>query len=61
MKVIVTGAAGFIGSSLSILLESLGFEVYGIDNINSYYDTKLKKTGWQELKILNFIKMIFQI
>lgn len=54
MKVIVTGAAGFIGSSLSILLESQGFEVYGIDNINSYYDTKLKKDRLARIKNIKF-------
>jgi|WetSurMetagenome_2_1015567.scaffolds.fasta_scaffold00075_47 UDP-glucuronate 4-epimerase len=41
-KVLVTGAAGFIGFHLCDRLISLGFDVTGIDNINDYYDTGLK-------------------
>ena len=43
MKVLVTGAAGFIGSALSIRLLDRGDEVLGIDNHNDYYDTDLKE------------------
>ena len=43
MKVIVTGAAGFIGSHVSKALLIRGDQVVGIDNINSYYSTKLKR------------------
>lgn len=42
MKILVTGAAGFIGFSLTRRLLELGHEVIGLDNINSYYDTGLK-------------------
>jgi UDP-glucuronate 4-epimerase len=42
MKVLVTGAAGFIGSALSIKLLDRGDEVFGIDNHNDYYDPRLK-------------------
>ena len=42
MKVLVTGTAGFIGFHLAEKLLSRGDEVVGIDNINSYYDPKLK-------------------
>jgi len=42
MKVLVTGAAGFIGSALCLELLQDGFEVTGIDNHNDYYDPKLK-------------------
>ena len=42
MKVLVTGAAGFIGSRVMAVLASRGDEVVGIDNINSYYDVHLK-------------------
>ena len=41
-KFIVTGAAGFIGFSLSLRLLENGFEVIGIDNHNNYYDSSLK-------------------
>lgn len=43
MKVLVTGAAGFIGSALAIKLLDRGNTVIGIDNHNSYYDPALKE------------------
>ena len=43
MKVLVTGAAGFIGSALTIRLLQRGDEVIGIDNHNDYYDPALKE------------------
>src|SRR6476659_8392852 len=42
MKVLITGAAGFIGMHLAIRLAAEGHEVTGLDNINSYYDVNLK-------------------
>lgn len=42
MKILVTGAAGFIGSKISHLLAERGDDVVGIDNINDYYDVRLK-------------------
>jgi UDP-glucuronate 4-epimerase len=44
MKVLVTGAAGFIGSALSLRLLARGDEVVGVDNLNDYYDIELKKS-----------------
>jgi UDP-glucuronate 4-epimerase len=43
MKILVTGAAGFIGSALSLRLLARGDEVVGVDNLNDYYDVTLKE------------------
>ncbi|QDY44838.1 NAD-dependent epimerase [Planococcus glaciei] len=43
-KILVTGAAGFIGSHLSSRLLIDGYEVIGIDNLNDYYDVSLKES-----------------
>lgn len=43
MKVLITGAAGFIGSSLAMRLLDRGDSVVGIDNHNDYYDPALKE------------------
>src|SRR5687767_15304060 len=43
MKVLVTGAAGFIGASLAHRLLDRGDEVLGYDNVNPYYDPRLKR------------------
>lgn len=42
-KVLITGIAGFIGSNLAKKLVDNGYNVFGIDNLNDYYDVKLKK------------------
>lgn len=49
MKILVTGAAGFIGSKLSYELALRGDEVLGLDNINDYYDVRLKAGRLREL------------
>ena len=43
MNILITGAAGFIGSALSLRLLNDGHHVWGIDNLNDYYDVNLKK------------------
>mgnify|MGYP002555528751 CR=1 FL=1 len=53
MKVLVTGAAGFIGSRLAFMLAKRGDEVVGIDNINDYYDQRLKYSRLKECGITN--------
>ena len=49
MKVLVTGAAGFIGSHLSHELIKRGDTVIGLDNLNDYYDVNLKKDRLSKL------------
>ena len=44
MKILITGAAGFIGFNLASRLLKEGHEIVGIDNLNDYYDVNLKKT-----------------
>ena len=43
MKVLVTGAAGFIGAEVSHRLLARGYAVVGLDNLNDYYDVRLKE------------------
>ena len=49
-KILVTGCAGFIGMHLSKALLELGHDVIGVDNLNHYYDVKLKKDRLRVLK-----------
>ncbi len=63
MKVLVTGAAGFIGFHVAKLLIERGDQVIGIDNINDYYDTALKTGRLDELAahpqthLFSFVKL----
>ena len=57
MTHLVTGCAGFIGFHLSLKLLNTKKVVIGIDNLNNYYDPKLKKDRLdilKKFKILNF-------
>ncbi|EFA4598446.1 NAD-dependent epimerase [Escherichia coli] len=54
MKFLVTGAAGFIGFHVSKRLLNDGHQVVGIDNINDYYDVKLKESRLEKLESLSF-------
>jgi len=57
LKILVTGAAGFIGSMQSIRLLERGDEIVGIDNINDYYDVNLKYARLELLK--NYVNFKF--
>ena len=50
MKILITGAAGFIGFKFSEFLLKKNYYVFGIDNLNNYYDVKLKKNRISVLK-----------
>jgi UDP-glucuronate 4-epimerase len=50
MKHLVTGAAGFIGSHVSMKLLARGDEVVGLDNVNAYYDPTLKEARLERLR-----------
>lgn len=52
-KVLVTGAAGFIASQVCDLLLGQGVEVVGVDNMNDYYDVRLKEHRLEKLRALN--------
>ncbi len=47
---LITGVAGFIGSKTAMLSLEKGIKVVGIDNLNNYYDIKIKKFRLEELK-----------
>jgi UDP-glucuronate 4-epimerase len=50
VKILVTGAAGFIGFHTSLRLLAKGYEVVGLDNLNEYYDVTLKQARLAQLQ-----------
>ena len=52
-KVLITGAAGFIGFHLARKLDALGYAVVGLDNMNDYYDVGLKEARLAKLETLD--------
>ena len=65
MKILITGVAGFIGFHLANNLLKTNNKIYGIDNLNNYYDVSLKKARLKELnkkkKKIVFLKKILKI
>ena len=60
MKILITGAAGFIGNELAIKLLDRGDQVVGIDNLNDYYEISLKQARLcrvEDNSNFEFIKM----
>jgi len=49
LKILVTGAAGFIGHQTTLKLLALGDTVIGVDNLNDYYDVSLKEARLQDI------------
>ena len=58
MRILITGAAGFIGFHVTQVLHASGHEIVGIDNLNDYYDVRLKKSRLAESKKLNNLQFI---
>ena len=67
MKILVTGCAGFIGFHLATKLLKKKYEVFGIDNINNYYDIELKKyrinifSKLSKFKLIKFYNLYLKI
>ena len=60
MKILLTGAAGFIGSTATLRLLARGDEVVGLDNLNDYYEVSLKEARLARLTphpLFSFVKM----
>ena len=55
MRVLVTGAAGFVGAAVAAALTARGDTVLGIDNLNDYYDPALKHA-----RLVNIANPAFQ-
>ena len=53
-NILITGSAGFIGFHLSKRLLNMGYNIIGIDNINDYYNPKLKEDRLKQLESKNF-------
>jgi len=63
MKILLTGAAGFIGMATALRLLTRGDEVVGLDNINDYYDVELKNNRLKQLRMFpnfRFVKLDVQ-
>lgn len=59
MRILVTGAAGFIGAALSARLLARGDRIIGIDNLNEYYSPALKETRLERLVALGGERFAF--
>ena len=60
MRILVTGAAGFIASHLCEKLHDLGNEVVGLDNFNDYYSSALKRLNASDLKAKGIEVIVYE-
>ena len=58
MTILITGVAGFIGNQVALKLLTRGENVIGVDNLNNYYDTKLKENRLNRLKGFDKFKFL---
>ena len=57
MKYLVTGAAGFIGNFVAVILCNEGLEVIGVVSLNDYYDPALKLARLDDIKHLDSLAL----
>ncbi len=60
MKILVTGAAGFIGQAVASRLLDMGHKIWGLDSLNDYYDVGLKKSRLALLENRSEFTFLFQ-
>ncbi len=60
MKILVTGAAGFIGYHVSKALLMQNLPVFGLDNLNDYYEVQLKKDRLAQLETFQHFHFVFE-
>lgn len=58
LKILVTGAAGFIGGNLTQYLYASGIDVQGIDNFSNYYNPSMKVEHVKQAKLLKIVKRV---
>ena len=61
MKVLITGAAGFIGSHTAERVKKMGYDAIGIDNFSPYYDVSLKELNAKILSKKNIEVLKFDL
>ena len=58
LKILVTGAGGFIGGALTNYLRNIGLDAIGLDNMSTYYSTQMKIKRMEALGIKDLVKFV---